>query len=274
MPDFTDTLTASKPLEHLLEFFCFHGRPTNQDEANPVSVIVNHGYAVGFCPNRYQPLWAAYQVSAATRDVDYRRPELFYDDPRLPSGLQIGTRGFGKVGNKAYDRGHMVPNFAINTQFGRIAQSETFFMSNIVPQEANTNRGVWQRLEKLIIRDFAPAWEHIWALVGPVFGENPRFIERAGGIRVPIPKSFFMILVDPVKFPHDMPKNVRFLALEVPQNTGYKDPDDSLVTTVGAIEAATKLTFFPKLTNAQKRIVAERTSTRMWDHRNLDNPPD
>lgn len=266
MNDHSSILPVCQPLAHALEFFCFRGRPLNHDAAHPVTILVNHGYAVGFCPTRSQPLWAAYQVSAATRDVDYQRPELFYDDPRLPGEQRIGTWGFGK----GYDRGHMVPNFAINTQFGRLAQNETFFMSNIVPQNSKTNRGVWQRLEKLIIRQFAPAWEHIWVLAGPIFDKKPKTIKRDNGLEIPIPKSFFLILVDPQKFPHDQPENVRFLALEVGQDTGYVDPGDDLVTTVEAIEQATGLTFFSELTASEKKIVAKQTSKKMWSYKQLD----
>jgi endonuclease G len=273
MVDNSSVLEICKPLAHAIDFFCFRGRPRNLDQQRPVSVIVNHGYVVGFSTERLQPVWAAYQVSAARRDVDYERPHLFYDDPRLPETLRIGAGGFGKVGGRAYDRGHLVPNFAINTQFGRLAQSETFFMSNISPQDAKTNRGVWARLEKLIINQFAPAWEHIWVMTGPVFGDEPSSLQRSGGRLVPVPEGHFMILVDPQKYPHHQPKNVNFLALYVPSTSGYRDPGDELVTTVEWIEEATKLRFFPELSAAEKKIVAERTSTTMWAYRDLPEKP-
>lgn len=270
MSDNSSVLEICRPLQHALDFFCFRGRPLNLDQKRPVSIIVNHGYAVGFSPDRLQPLWAAYQVSAAKRDVDYERPHLFYEDPRLPKEQQVGTWGFGLVDGKPFDRGHLVPNFAINTQFGRLAQSETFFMSNIAPQRADTNRGVWQRLEKLIIQEFAPAWEHIWVMTGPIFAAKPRFITRANGLKIPVPKSFFMILIDPQRFPYDDPKNVAFLALEVPQTTGYKIPGSELVTSIEAIETATKLRFFPELTAAERITMAQNTSKEMWEYRVMD----
>lgn len=274
MIDNSSILEVCKPLAHVIDFFCFRGRPINLDQQRPVSVVVNHGYVVGFSHERLQPVWAAYQVSAAKRDVDYQRPHLFYDDPRLPKSLQIGAGGFGKVQGRPYDRGHLVPNFAINTQFGRLAQSETFFMSNISPQDAKTNRGVWAKLEKLIINQFAPAWEHIWVMTGPVFGDNPNSLQRSDGRLVPVPDGHFMILVDPQKYPHHQPKNVNFLALYVPSTAGYSDPGDDLVTSVEWIEQATGLKFFPELSNAERQVLAERTSTAMWAYRDLPEKPD
>lgn len=269
MSDYSTILPASQSLAHALDLFCFHGHPTNQDEERPVSIIVNHGYAVGFSPSRLQPVWAAYRVSAARRDVDYERPHLFYDDPRIPKEWQISSWTFGKHGSTSYDRGHMVPNFAVNTQFGRLAQMETFFMTNICPQRAQNNQGVWMRLEKIIVSQWAPEWEHIWVICGPIFSDNPKMLKRRGGKQVPIPDAFFAILADPLKWPYDKPKNVRFLALEVPQSVGKGYPNDKLISKVSDIEAATKLRFFPKLSASQKKIVAKQTSKKMWKFREL-----
>ncbi len=270
--DNTDFLRASEPLRHIVSLLCFRGRPINHDVDRRVHMIVNHGYVVGFSPDRLQPLWAAYRVSASVRDVDYERPHLFYDDPRIPEDWQIGTRGFGALNGKRYDRGHLVPNYAINTQFGRLAQMETFFMTNISPQRDKMNRGTWMKLEKLIIRDFAPAWEHIWVITGPIFSRRPRYLVRANRLRVAIPKSYFAILVDPIRYPHNEPSNVFFLALEIPQTATNQVPGDQHVTTIGAIEEATQLQFFSELNAAQKQKVAERTATRMWQTRSLTDP--
>ena len=268
--DNSTLLDASKPLEHVIDLLCFRGRPVNLDSDRPISIIVNHGYVVGFSPDRLQPLWAAYRVAAAERDVNYKRPHLFYDDKRLPEDWRVGVWGFGSVGGNRYDRGHLVPNFAINTQFGRLAQMETFFMSNISPQRSKMNRGVWQRLEKAIVRDWAPAWEHIWVITGPIFGENPEVIRRPDGKEIDIPESFYAILVDPIRWPHDDPKNVFFLALQVSQDLEYVDPGDDLITTVGAIEQATSLRFFSDLDDEGKEMVAQRTASEMWRIRDLE----
>lgn len=264
MADHSTLLPVCQPIAHFLEFFCVHGAPQNNDAGRPVSVIVNHGYAAGFSPARLQPVWAAYQVSAATRDVDYERPEFFYDDPRLPPEQRIGTAGFKPIGSAKYDRGHMVPNYAINTQFGRVAQAETFFMSNIIPQRSTTNRGAWQMLEKAIIRAYAPLRKHVWAIVGPIFGANPPRITRRSGVEVPVPEAYFLVLADPERFPFDDPDNLSILALRMPQDWGNQGLTDALVTTLSAIETATNLSFFPRLKPAEKAKLVNQTSPTMW----------
>ena len=264
MTDNSSILPASASIAHFLEFFCIFGHPANAPTNPPVSIIVNHGYAVGYSPDRGQPLWAAYQVAAAVRDVDFQRPEFFYDDPRLPEGWRIGTAGYARVDGQSHDRGHLVPNFAINTQFGRVAQFETFFMSNILPQASAMNRGIWKNLEHGIVKAYAPMRKHVWALTGPVFGADPKLIKRRNGKLVPVPEAMFLILADPERYPYDDPGNLNILALLVPQTLGYAKAETAPVSTLPEIEARTGLTFFPRLSARDKAKLVNQTSPTVW----------
>ena len=49
-----------------------------------------------------------------------------------------------------YDRGHMAPNYAIDTVFGERAHKQTFLMSNIVPQRPELNQGPWKEIEQVV----------------------------------------------------------------------------------------------------------------------------
>jgi endonuclease G, mitochondrial len=264
MPDNSSLLPVSAPIAHFLEFFCLHGAPVNAASNPPVSIIVNHGYALGFSPDRGQSLWAAYQVAAAVRDLDFQRPELFYDDPRLPEDWRIGTRGYARIDGKTYDRGHMVPNFAINTQFGRVAQFETFLMSNILPQRSTMNRGIWKNLEHGIVKAYAPMRKHVWALTGPIFGANPQMVRRQNGKEVAVPEALFLILADPERYPFDDADNLNILALIVPQGIATTKPETAPVSTLPEIEARTGLTFFPRLSAADKAKLVNQTSPVVW----------
>lgn len=264
MSDNSSLLPTSAPIAHFLEFFCLHGAPANAPTNPPVSIVVNHGYALGYSPDRGQPLWAAYQVAAAVRDLDFERPEFFYDDPRLPEGWRIGTKGYGRLDGKTYDRGHMVPNFAINTQFGRVAQFETFFMSNILPQRSTMNRGIWKNLEHGIVKAYAPMRKHVWVLTGPVFAPNPPVIMRPNGKAVPVPEAMFLIIADPERYPFDDADNLNILALLIPQEIATTKPENAPVSTLSEIEEKTGLTFFPRLSARDKAKLINQTSPEVW----------
>lgn len=256
----------SESLKHLIDLFMYKGQPLNLDPDREVQILVNHGYVVGFSPSRNQPVWTGYRVAKATRDLNFARPHLFYDDYRLAHNNQINYKTFGD----GYDRGHMVPNFAINTQFGRLAQMETFFMSNICPQKKNLNQGLWVRLEKKIISEYAQEWEHIWVITGPIFGRNPARIKRRDNVFVDIPDAFYCILVDPIKWPHDRMSNVGVIAMKFPQNTARgKNVAKEHITTINDIEKLTKLNLFPTMTSRERTKYENLKSHDIWDNRRI-----
>lgn len=250
-----------KSSEYLIDLFCFNGRPFNKDPDHEVTILINHGYVVGFSSFRKQPLWAAYRVADADHHVDYDRPQLFYDDERLDVADRIDPKPFGKLRNFEdsgrdipLNRGHMVPNEAINQQFGRLAQMETFFMSNMSPQFARMNQGIWAQLESKILNDYAPAMDHVWVMVGPIFGDQPPVVKRRGGMDIPIPESYFCLLFDPIRYPYGRMSNVEVMALEISQTAGREQLSKAHITTIDAIEEKTRLDF---LTSVPKRSEAK-----------------
>ena len=257
MSDNTTTHATSGDHAHLIDLYCFQGRPVNNDPNREVVVLVNHGYVVGFSPDRLQPVWAAYRVAGFERDVDFDRPHLYYEDMRLDDPWRLGPQTFGTHGGVQYHVGHMVPNEVINRQFGRVAQMSTFFMSNMSPQRGSLNTGVWLDLENKI-RNIEETSQraHVWALVGPIFGDNPDEITRADGKKVPIPDSYYCITVDPFRYPWDRRSNVEIVCLEIPQDADRHTPLDDFLVDLPDIEAATNLSFFPKWGPAPRASLA------------------
>jgi len=148
--DHTTIHPMSANQAHRIDLHLWRGPPENQDAARPVQILVNQGYVVGFCPERLQPAWSAYRVAHADENVDFERPLHYHDDLRLDENLRVGRKTFGKIGGVQLNVGHMTPNEVINRQFGRLAQMETFLMSNMSPQYASLNSGVWLKLEDAI----------------------------------------------------------------------------------------------------------------------------
>jgi hypothetical protein len=128
-------------------------------------------------------------------------------------------------------------------------------------------------MEKAVIRAYAPLRKHVWATVGPIFGANPPVITRRNGMKVPVPDAVFLIVADPERYPFDDPDNLNILALRMPQDWGSKLPDDSLVTTLPALEAATGLTFFPRLSAQEKAKLVNQTSPTLWPLEEMDDNP-
>jgi DNA/RNA endonuclease G (NUC1) len=261
---------------HLIDLHLWRSAPQNLDETRPVEILVNHGYVVGFCPERMQPVWSAYRVADSDRDVDYERPLFYHDDMRLPEEHRIGKGTFGKLGGVQLHVGHMTPNEVINRQFGRLAQMETFLMSNMSPQYAMLNLGVWSELEKAIREIDVPFDDgnkdkgHVWVIVGPVFGANPASINRGNGKYLQVPDKYFCIVVDPKQYPYDTPSKVDVDCFLIPQNAPSETGPEDYPSTLEEIEEVTNLKFFvgwsldvPLGSVAEGKVVAPTESRLM-----------
>jgi endonuclease G, mitochondrial len=265
--DFSELSQSSNSLEHLLPLFTIHGIPQNQNQSDTLIVLINHGYVVGFSKKHNQPAWVAYQVSKAKKDLDYERFPFFKDDFRLNPKNRIGTETFGN----GYDLGHLAPNAAINKQYGKLSQMETFLMSNISPQSANLNRGVWQKLENEILNKYPYATdkkikkEHVWIIVGPVFSDSPQQIQRPNGTTISIPDAFYCILIRPRNYPFDSPGNSEYLTFIFPQNIERNQKIDSkYMTSINHLEQLTKLNFFPELSKLMEERIENQIAAEIW----------
>jgi endonuclease G len=86
-----------------------------------------------------------------------KRKDNFRPDPQVTPECSATLADYATVG-RTHDRGHMAPagNNTTNDQI----MSESFFLSNMVAQVANNNRGIWKQLE---------TWERDWASKGGDF---------------------------------------------------------------------------------------------------------
>lgn len=231
---------------HLVDIHLWRGSPQNLDPEREIEILVNQGYVVGFSPSRLQPVWSAYRVAFADQDVKYDRPINYYNDLRLDEEFRIGKGTFGKIGGIRLNVGHMTPNEVINRQYGRLAQMETFFMTNMSPQYASLNSGVWLKLETAIreIQDEPNQHDHLWVIAGPIFGDAPEMVYRGQNKHLPVPDAYFCITVDPYMYPYDTLSKAHIDCFIIPQNApGSSSPED-YPATLEDVEEATKLKFF------------------------------
>ncbi len=115
----------------------------------------------------------------------------FRADIRIPKRFRAGLNAYKGSG---FDRGHLVAS--ANNDILEIQNSETFLLSNMSPQLANFNRGMWKKLEDSIrvLNDKKEILE-TYVLSCPVFYFQ-KTIETIGdpndelGIDIPVPHAF------------------------------------------------------------------------------------
>jgi endonuclease G len=156
-------------------------------EDNEGTVIEHMGYALSYNSEYRVPNWVAYELLATELETGFRsREDRFEPDP-LIKGRQAYDRDY--VGS-GYDRGHMAP--AADMRWSSQTMKESFYLSNVCPQNHNLNSGAWNDLEKQV-RYEARYYKRIWVVCGPIFEyNNPKHI---GQNHVMVPDSFFKALL-------------------------------------------------------------------------------
>jgi endonuclease G, mitochondrial len=218
------------------------------------TLLKNQAYYVGYSESRRDPLWAAYRVFRTETPFNFPRPSGFDTDPRTLAKVKSSD-----YTGSGYDRGHMAPNSAIMRGFGKDAQLETFYLSNICPQSPELNQNVWERLE-IAEKKYADEMEEVWVIAGPIFadlngGETPRL--RSG---VAVPSAFYKIVVDEEGSRGGKP---RIFSVIMPQNVKGTELPQEFVASVDQIEQQTRFDFFPAMDEAMQTQM-ESVVFKMW----------
>lgn len=136
-------------------------------------LICRDGYALGHSPSFKMSRWVVERLRADALYGDEPRDNSFQEDSALPSAERATLSDYRGSG---CDRGHLAPA----GDFTRDARlmTESFFLSNMVPQEPSHNRGVWMVLEKMT-RQIAKKRGEVVVVSGPVIDSSSATPERS-----------------------------------------------------------------------------------------------
>ena len=110
-------------------------------------------------------------------ETDFKRPAEFTQNPAVSHDKQPTTSWYS---NSGYDRGHISPN--ADNSYNDDAIHQSFYVTNIAPQDPWTNRGPWGHLEEGL-RSFAQTQTQDLFIVTCTHGQSGTIHD--GGIVVP-----------------------------------------------------------------------------------------
>ena len=217
---------------------------TNSSTARTKYLIQKRQYALSYNDNTHQPNWVSW--SYTTEDTGSQaRTDAWAVEELLPSGfLKIGTSTFGTP----WDRGHMCPSADRTTNFED--NKQTFRMSNIIPQHANNNQGLWATFETYT-RSLAAGGNEVLIITGPA---NFSGSTIANGMQIPgsVWKIAVVLPTDSSAPPANerLTTSARVIALLTPNIAtadGLINDWKSYRTSVEQIEQVTGLNFFSEV---------------------------
>ncbi len=144
-------------------------------------IITRPEATISYNRNTGGPNWVSYALDAAQFGAE-DRCNCFTNDPAvLAAGFPvIRTSDYT---NGGYDRGHMMRS--ADRTLTNYENATTFYLSNVVPQTADLNQGVWASLE-LFVADLARVSnKEVYIITGPAFTGPARTIKNEGKIRIP-----------------------------------------------------------------------------------------
>ena len=135
------------------------------------------------------PLWAAEHLTRKGLDaaVDTERKDTFHEEAKLPPDERADLDDYARSG---FDRGHLAP--AADMPDER-AQHESFSLANMIPQDPQSNRGLWSGIESAV-RGLARKSGELYVVSGPIFQGTT--LKRLRG-RVLVPTHIFKAVYDP-----------------------------------------------------------------------------
>ncbi len=219
--------------------------------ANPIddqaSTVVCYGAPVSSITNRDQYLirsnYAAHYLYR-TKTAEYvcehvtmkaitgsaKRHDDFRPDPEIPDSVRANLIDYS---GENYDRGHLNPADD-NTQTRKI-MSESFLLSNIVPQNRENNRGIWLKLETLV-RKWVKGGKDLYVITGTTYG---KYYTKIGKDSVGVPSSIWKVIMDR--------KNSKSIGFLIPNAAVMGSDLPKYAVPIADIKKVTGITFFPKI---------------------------
>ena len=201
-------------------------------ESNKELVLHRTNYTLSFNKSTNLPNWVAWRLDKKKLAQKVSRDRYkFVADPEVSGKNAVVTQDYAQSG---YDRGHMCP--ANDSRWSADAMRESFYMTNICPQNPSLNSGDWNELEQAC---------HKWAEEGPIYivcgpilykKSKAEYIGKEHKIRVP--EAFFKVVLAGVE--KGKPRAVGF----VYKNEAGNYKRDKYVNTIDEVERITSLDFF------------------------------
>ena len=211
-------------------------------------ILKRSNYTISYNRNWNQPNWVAWELNKNETKGRNNRNEEFTADPDLAEAYQVESYDYSGSG---YDRGHMCP--AGDNHFDAKAMNESFYMSNICPQNHELNAGKWNDLE-IACRKWANRYQQLFIVCGPIIDKrNGKRIGKEHEIIVP-EKFFKVILITSTK-----PARAIGYIFE---NNGSDRPYK--VHSIDEVEKITGMDFFPNLPDKIEDLVESRYEASDW----------
>ena len=216
------------------------------DHGNQI-ILRRIAYSLSYNPELLIPNWVAWCLTSEHADGVYPRDNTYYEDEDVsyPKATNEDYRGSG------WSRGHMCP--AGDNKWDEVAMRESNLLTNICPQHASLNTGLWNVIEH-DCRKWAKKYGEVYIVCGPVLLNKEH--ETIGKNKVVVPEAFFKVVLRL----NPQPAAIGFIV----RNNEGKKKKDQFINTVDEVERITGIDFFSFLEDSIEDIVEASSNVEDW----------
>ena len=228
--------------------------PSNKDHF----LSVKHQYVLSYSGTRRTPNWVSWELDTNWMG-NIARQNDFRPDDTFPAGFPQAQ--LADFLNSGWDRGHMCPSEDRTATL--LDNQNTFYLTNMVPQAANNNRGPWEDLESEL-RTIAQGGKELFIIAGGVYSSSSTTIGT--GVSVPDKTFKVVVVLDAIgQGAADVTTSTRVIAVMMPNSNsliGLSDPWRNFRVSVDAIEAATGDDFLSDVDPAVQAVIEARVDNQ------------
>lgn len=206
--------------------------------------------------------WVAYPLCKGNMGKGQRSNEWGLNPYLSRDDQPVLFRGYAKGNNGYYDRGHQVPSA---DRLFRSANLQTFYGTNMTPQNSDLNAGLWNSIE-IQVRDWARETDTLYVVSGCVTEGSRYYALDNDGKKVTVPVGYYKALLRYDKSGKDGAEGYLGLAIYV-QNKSYpgEELDKSMTMSIDELENKVGADFFVNLPDEiEREVEAQQPAQCNW----------
>lgn len=220
-------------------------------------LMVKTDYTLSYNKSKGTPNWVSWHLNSAWKG-NAPRDDNFRADNTLPSGwTKVSPADYRNAG---FDKGHMCPSE--DRDFSTIENSETFLMTNMIPQAPINNQQTWRYLEAYCQNLAVSNGKELYIMAGPYGsgGTGSRgYATSISGGKVKVPSKVWKIIVILNEGNSDISRittTTRVIAVILPNNqTVNSKPWGYYRVSVDAVETLTGYDFLSNVPDAIENVI-------------------
>ena len=203
--------------------------------------------------------WVAFTFDNVSNQKNTNRSDKWGNDPKIPTAYQTYASDY----SSPYNKGHLVAS--ADRYITREANVQTFYYSNMSPQIASFNGGIWNQMEEKV-RSWAKslsANDTVYVVKGGKIDgtiADGTLIEYTGN-QVAVPQNYFMAVLS---LKGGASPQYKAIAFYINQKTYSSSSINNYVISIDELEQKTGLDFFHNLPDNIENEVEQSYNKSDW----------